>query len=93
MPAVPSHARGLHLLTQRAAAKLGLQPCRVATLDWFCGFVQMKEQTETLPLGDGCMAEGDRSLMLDVTLGKMGEGRRIEVLIQDSLTCGATVCL
>lgn len=56
-----------------AAAKLGLQPCRVATLDWSCGFVQMKEQAETLPWSDGCMAEGDRSLMLDVTLGKTGK--------------------
>lgn len=87
-PAVPYHARDLHLLTQRTVKRGGLQPSRAATLDWLCVFVQMKEQAETPPLGDGCMAGGDRFLMLDITLGKIKE-----VLIQDSLTCGATVCL
>lgn len=52
-------------------------------------FVQVKEQAETPPLGDGCMAEGDRFLMLDITLGKI----RKEVLIQDSLTGRVTACL
>lgn len=55
---------------------------------WVCADKRLG--MDGLPLGDGSMAEGDRSLKLDVTLGKR-EGRRFGVLIQDSLTCGAIV--
>lgn len=60
--------------------------------------MKVKERAEILPLGNGCTAEGDSSLMVVVILGEIRKEGELSLTFlfterKDSLICGPIVCL
>lgn len=92
-PAVTLRCTGPATSDGECSSRGGLQPWR----HWM-HVVQMKEWAEILPSGNGCTPEDDGTLMLDVTLGKMGTEGELALTFsfkkrRDSFICRDTVRL